>query len=31
MPDHFRIGLGCPTETLEEGLERLGAALNELS
>ena len=31
MPDHFRIGLGCPTEILEEGLERLGAALDELS
>jgi len=30
MPDHFRIGIGCPTETLTEGLKRLGAALDEL-
>jgi aspartate/methionine/tyrosine aminotransferase len=30
MPDHFRIGLGCKTDLLEEGLRRLGAALDEL-
>jgi hypothetical protein len=30
MPDHFRIGLGCPTEILKEGLDRLGGALDEL-
>ncbi len=30
MPDHFRVGIGCPTETLTEGLKRLGAALDEL-
>ena len=29
MPEHFRIGLGCPTDVLEEGLKRLGAALDE--
>jgi aspartate/methionine/tyrosine aminotransferase len=27
MPDHFRIGIGGPTEIVEEGLARLGAAL----
>ncbi len=31
MPDHFRIGLGCPTAALEEGLQRLGSALDQLS
>ncbi len=31
MPDHFRIGLGCPTNVLDEGLKRLGAALDELT
>ena len=31
MPDYFRIGLGCPTHLLEEGLARLGAALDELA
>ena len=31
MPDHFRVGLGLPTEMLEQGLERLGAALDELA
>lgn len=31
MPDHFRIGLGCPSGHLEEGLNRLGAALDELA
>ena len=30
MPEHFRVGLGCPTELLEEGLKRLAAALDEL-
>ena len=29
-PDHFRIGLGGETENLQEGLRRLGAALDEL-
>jgi aspartate/methionine/tyrosine aminotransferase len=30
MPDHFRIGLGIPTADLEQGLARLGAALDDL-
>jgi aspartate/methionine/tyrosine aminotransferase len=30
MPDHFRVGLGVPTDLLEEGLVRLGAALDDL-
>jgi hypothetical protein len=30
MPDHFRLGLGGPTDLLEQGLARLGAALDEL-
>ena len=30
MPDHFRIGIGCQTEMLEAGLDRLCAALDEL-
>lgn len=30
MPGYFRIGFGCKTETLKEGLERLGMALQEL-
>jgi len=30
MPDHFRIGIGGDLEPLEEGLRRLGAALNDL-
>lgn len=30
MPEHFRIGIGCETATLTEGLERLGAALDEM-
>jgi aspartate/methionine/tyrosine aminotransferase len=29
MPDHFRVAIGCPTETLREGLARLAAALDE--
>lgn len=28
MPRHFRIGIGCDTETLKLGLGRLGAALD---
>src|SRR5205814_158258 len=31
MPQHFRIGIGCKTEMLVAGLERLGAALDELA
>jgi aspartate/methionine/tyrosine aminotransferase len=31
MNDHFRVGLGLPTEILEQGLERIGAALDELA
>ena len=30
MPEHIRIGIGCETEMLAGGLERLGAALDEL-
>jgi aspartate/methionine/tyrosine aminotransferase len=30
MPRHFRIGIGCDTATLAEGLGRLGAALDEM-
>jgi aspartate/methionine/tyrosine aminotransferase len=30
LPDHFRIGVGAPTEHLQEGLVRLGAALDDL-
>jgi hypothetical protein len=30
MPDHFRLGLGGPTDLLEQGLARLGAALDEI-
>jgi aspartate/methionine/tyrosine aminotransferase len=30
MPDHFRVGLGADTAMLEEGLSRIGAALDEL-
>jgi aspartate/methionine/tyrosine aminotransferase len=29
LPDHFRIGFAVETETLVEGLQRLGAALDE--
>ena len=29
MPEHFRIGIGCDGEMLEEGLKRLAAALDE--
>lgn len=31
MTDHFRIGWGMDTETLKEGLSRLGKALDEFS
>jgi aspartate/methionine/tyrosine aminotransferase len=31
MPEHFRIGICCETEMLKAGLERLGAALDELT
>jgi aspartate/methionine/tyrosine aminotransferase len=31
MPDHFRIGIGIPTDILRAGLERLGAALDEVA
>lgn len=30
MPDHFRIGIGGDLEPLEEGLRRLGLALDEI-
>ncbi len=30
MPDHFRVGIACETGTLAAGLERLGAALDEI-
>jgi len=30
MPQHFRVGIGCDSETLKEGLERLGLALEEV-
>jgi aspartate/methionine/tyrosine aminotransferase len=29
MPEHIRIGVGCETDILREGLERLGKALDE--
>ncbi len=31
MPQHFRIGLGGDTETLREGLQRLGRALDDVA
>ena len=31
MPDHFRIGFGYPTDLFEEGLSRLGSALDDLA
>ncbi len=31
LADHFRIGVGGPTELVEAGLERLGAALDALA
>ena len=30
MPEHFRIGFGYPTDHFEEGLDRLGSALDDL-
>ena len=30
LPDHFRVGLGVPSDVLDEGLNRLGAALDDL-
>jgi aspartate/methionine/tyrosine aminotransferase len=30
LPDHFRIGVGRPTDIVSEGLVRLGAALDRL-
>jgi len=31
MPEHFRIGIGCESDMLDEGLKRLAAALDDLS
>ena len=31
MPAHFRLGLGGDSETLSEGLQRLGSALEEMA
>lgn len=31
MPDHFRIGIGGDSDALRAGLDRLGAALDELA
>jgi aspartate/methionine/tyrosine aminotransferase len=31
MTQHFRLGIGCATASLEEGLKRLGAALDKLA
>jgi aspartate/methionine/tyrosine aminotransferase len=31
MPDHFRIGIGGKVELLEEGLKRLGHALDDMA
>lgn len=31
MPEHFRFGFGCETQTLIEGLDRLSAALDDLA
>ncbi|MBP1598431.1 MAG: aminotransferase [Acidobacteria bacterium] len=30
MPDHFRLGIGCATATLEAGLDRLSSALDAM-
>ncbi|HVF36585.1 MAG TPA: pyridoxal phosphate-dependent aminotransferase [Sphingomicrobium sp.] len=30
LPDHFRVGVGRPTDIFKEGLARLGAALDRL-
>jgi len=31
MPEHFRLGTGCPSEIFIEGIARLGKALDEIS
>ena len=31
MPEHFRVGLGCAEETFAAGIEKLGAALDEIA
>ncbi|MSU33522.1 MAG: aminotransferase class I/II-fold pyridoxal phosphate-dependent enzyme [Pedosphaera sp.] len=31
LPNHFRIGIGCPTEILSEGLNRLGQGLDAIA
>ena len=31
LADHFRLGVGNPTELVEAGLERLGRALDEIA
>ena len=31
MPEHFRLGIGCPPEVFVEGIERLGKALDDIS
>jgi aspartate/methionine/tyrosine aminotransferase len=31
MPDHFRVGLGCPTDMFAKGLKQLSAALDDLA
>jgi len=31
MPDHFRVGFGCRRDLFDEGLRRLGAALDDLA
>jgi aspartate/methionine/tyrosine aminotransferase len=31
MPQHFRIGIGCETAALKEGLARLGSALRQIT
>lgn len=31
MPEHFRVGFGYPTDLFQEGLSRLGAALDDLA
>jgi aspartate/methionine/tyrosine aminotransferase len=31
MPEHFRIGIGCDSDVLSAGLERLSQALDEIT
>jgi aspartate/methionine/tyrosine aminotransferase len=31
MPEHFRLGFACDTETLAAGLDRLSRALDEVA